>query len=70
MSEFRIGYVLNALGYAVAGLVLFLAAFTVFTRMMPGDFWKAIREEHNTALAIVAGAIALGVAVIISAAVH
>ena len=55
--------------YAVLGVVLFILAFVVLDRLTPGSLWKEIIDEHNTALAILAGAVAIGLSIIIAAAV-
>jgi uncharacterized membrane protein YjfL (UPF0719 family) len=36
----------------------------------PYHLWKEIIEEHNTSLAIVVGAMSIGIALIISSAIH
>jgi putative membrane protein len=38
--------------------------------MTPYDLWKEIVEDKNVALAIMVGAMALGMCIIIAAAVH
>ena len=55
--------------YAVLGVVLFVLAFWALDRLTPGSLWKEIIDEHNTALAILAGAVAIGLSIIIAAAV-
>ncbi|HYO83138.1 MAG TPA: DUF350 domain-containing protein [Bryobacteraceae bacterium] len=70
MTDFNPGYLLNAVIYSATGLVLFAAAFAVVTRMLPGDVWKELVENRNTAVAIVAGAMILGVSIIIASTVH
>lgn len=55
--------------YAVLGIVLFAMAFFAIERMTPGTLWRELIEEHNTALAIVVGAMAIGVSIIIAAAI-
>jgi putative membrane protein len=55
--------------YTIVGLVLFVGAFMVFDRITPGTLWKEILEEHNTALAILMGFIAVALAIIIAAAI-
>jgi uncharacterized membrane protein YjfL (UPF0719 family) len=42
----------------------------LWDRITPYDLWKEIIEKHNTALAIFAGFMALGIAIIVAAAVH
>jgi putative membrane protein len=64
---------LNHLGaaavYAVLGIVLFVGAFMLMDRLTPGSLWKEIIEEHNTALAIVVGAMSIGISIVIAAAI-
>ncbi len=55
--------------YAVLGIVLFVLAFGVINRLTPGTLWREIIEEHNTALAVVVGAMSIGISIIIAAAI-
>jgi putative membrane protein len=70
MTDFHPGTLLNALIYAVLGIVIFLFAFVVVDKMTPYHLWKEIVEDKNIALAILIGAISLGMCLIIAAAVH
>lgn len=70
MADFHPGYLLNALVFAALGIVIFLAAFFVLDKMTPYALWKEIIEEHNVALAVLVGAMSLGICIIIAAAVH
>ena len=70
MAEFRIGYLINALIFAVAGLLVFAAAMAAADRFIPQRMWKEIVEEKNLALAILAGAVAIAIGLIVSAAMH
>jgi uncharacterized membrane protein YjfL (UPF0719 family) len=56
--------------YAVLGIVIFLFAFFLVDKMTPYHLWKEIVEDKNIALAILIGAISLGMCLIIAAAVH
>jgi putative membrane protein len=56
--------------YAVLGIVVFVAAFVLLDRLTPGSLWKEIMEEHNTALAVLAGALSIGISLIIAAAIY
>ena len=42
----------------------------VIDRLTPYTLWREIIDEHNTALAVLIGAIALGMSIIIAAAIH
>jgi putative membrane protein len=70
MSDFHPGYILNAILYAVLGIIIFSFAFILIDKMTPYDLWKEICEQRNVALAIMVGAMSIGVCIIIAAAVH
>lgn len=55
--------------YALLGILLFVLAFAVMNRLTPGTLWKELIEEHNTALAVVVGALSIGLSIIIAAAI-
>jgi uncharacterized membrane protein YjfL (UPF0719 family) len=59
-----------AVVFAALGIVTFLVAFAVVDRLTPYDLWKEIIEDQNSALAILIGFAALGIALIIAAAIH
>ena len=61
---------LNALIFASLGVLAFFAAFAIAIKLAPFDVWKQVVEERNTATAIMAGAVALGLCWIIAAAMH
>jgi putative membrane protein len=52
------------------GLVVFLMAFWLITKITPFSIRKEIEEDQNTSLGIVIGAVIIGLAMIISAAIH
>jgi uncharacterized membrane protein YjfL (UPF0719 family) len=52
------------------GIVIFVVTFFIVDKLTPYALWKEIVEEKNVALAILVGAISLGMCVIIAAAVH
>ncbi|HEV2987942.1 MAG TPA: DUF350 domain-containing protein [Candidatus Angelobacter sp.] len=62
--------VTNALVFAFVGIFIFVIAFFIMDKLTPYHLWKEIVQEHNTALAILVGAISLGICIIIAAAVH
>lgn len=70
MNDFHPGYILNALVYSALGIVIFVAAFALIDRLTPYHLWNEIVHEHNTALAILIGAMSIGMCVIIAAAIH
>jgi uncharacterized membrane protein YjfL (UPF0719 family) len=61
---------INSIVYALLGIVIFVAGFIIVDKLTPYDLWKQVVEEKNVALAIVVGAAALGICIIIAAAIH
>jgi len=61
---------INASVFAAMGIVLFVLAFAVMDKVTPYHLWKEIVQEHNMALAILVGAMSIGICIIIAAAVH
>ncbi|MDP2996326.1 MAG: DUF350 domain-containing protein [Bryobacterales bacterium] len=70
MTEFHPGYLLNALLFAALGILIFIGAFAIVDKLTPYALWKEIVEDHNVALAIMVGAMSIGMCIIIAAAVH
>jgi uncharacterized membrane protein YjfL (UPF0719 family) len=62
--------VISSLVFVGMGMVMFLIAFFIITKITPFSIRKEIEEDQNTALAVVIGAVILGIAHIISAAIH
>ena len=58
-----------AIVFAALGIVTFIVAFIVVDRLTPYDLWKEIIEDQNSALAILIGFVALGLALIIASAI-
>lgn len=54
--------------FVTIGLVFFAVAYAILSRVF--HIHKEIEEDHNTALGIVVGAIMIGLAIIIAAAIH
>ena len=63
-------YLLNSLLYSLIGVALFWISFIVIDKLTPYDLWKEIVEEKNLALAIIVGAMCLGIAIIVASAIH
>jgi putative membrane protein len=70
MASFNPGNLLNAAVYAILGIVIFILCFFLLDKMTPYHLWREITEDKNIALAILIGAISLGMCIIIAAAVH
>jgi len=66
----NLSYVVNAIVFSFLGVLIFWICYKMMDRLTPYLLWKEIIEEHNTALAIVVGALSLGICLIIAASIH
>ena len=55
--------------FALLGMTLFGLAWLIVVKVSPFSIRKEIEEDQNTALGIILGALILGIAIIIAAAV-
>jgi putative membrane protein len=62
--------VIGSAVYAVLGILIFIISFVLVDALTPGKLWAEIIEKKNTAVAILAGAVAIGLSMIIAAAIH
>jgi putative membrane protein len=58
------------LAFTILGLLLFALAFWIIGKVTPFSIRKELEEDQNTAIAIVIAAVIIGIALIVSAAVH
>src|SRR6266581_9281835 len=70
MNLVPLGNIVSALVFAFIGMLIFIIAFLVMDKLTPYHLWKEIVQEHNMALAILVGAMSLGICIIIAAAIH
>ena len=70
MADFHPGFLLNAAVFSLLGILLFIVAFTIVDKLTPYDLWKEIVENKNLALAVMIGAMSIGMCIIIASAVH
>lgn len=70
MTALSLDPLIAALAYAFLGIVVLVVSFVVMDKITPYDLWKELVEKSNLALAIVVGAMALGISIIIAAAIH
>jgi putative membrane protein len=59
-----------SLVFSGIGVAVFAIAFFIMTKITPFSVRKEIEEDQNTALAIIMAGVLIGIALIISAAVH
>jgi uncharacterized membrane protein YjfL (UPF0719 family) len=70
MSAVNWGIVLNSVIFAVLGVVIYGVVFYLLDHLTPYHLWREINEKQNSALAILVGALAIGIAIIVAAAIH
>jgi putative membrane protein len=70
MNLIPISNIVNAIVFAFLGILVFTVAFVVLDKLTPYHLWKEVVQEHNIALAILVGALSIGICIIIAAAVH
>ncbi len=63
-------YVVSSLVFVAIGLVLFLLAFWLIVKMAPFSVRKELEDDQNIALGIVIASVIIGIALIVSAAIH
>ncbi|WP_298391765.1 DUF350 domain-containing protein [Flavobacterium sp.] len=62
--------VINSLIFSGVGIAILFIAYFIIEKITPENTWKKITQENNTAVAIVFGALIIGISMIISAAIH
>lgn len=68
--EFHWVSILNAAVYSVLGIIIFVLSFVCVDKMTPYHLWDEIVRNKNLALAVLLGAMSIGICIIIAAAVH
>lgn len=56
--------------FVAIGLIVFALAFAIVVLVAPFSVKKEIEEDQNTALAIIIGALIIGIAIIIASAIN
>lgn len=61
---------LSTVLYTSFGLIVFALAFWVIQKLTPFSIRKEIEEDQNMSVAVMIGSVIIGLAIIISAALH
>jgi len=56
--------------YALIGVFIFWVCFLILDKLTPYKLWEELVDKQNVALGIVVGSMALGICVIVAAAIH
>lgn len=62
--------IINSLLFSTIGIAVLFVAYFIVEKITPENTWKEIVENKNVAVAIVFGALIIGISMIISAAIH
>lgn len=63
-------HIAASVAFSLIGISILAVTYFVVEKLTPASMTKELLEEHNTALAIVIGAVVLGVSIIVAAAIH
>ncbi len=61
---------INSVLYAGIGIAVFVVGFLILDILTPGKLWEEINQKQNRAVATFAGAVAIGLSIIVAAAIH
>ncbi len=70
INELKPALIVSTIIYSFLGMIIFGIAFAIFNKLMPFSVRKEIEEDQNTSLGIIIGAFLIGLALIISSAMH
>lgn len=62
--------ILTTVVFVAIGLIVFAIAFLIVVLVSPFSVKKEIEDDQNTALAIIIGALIIGIAIIIASAIN
>jgi uncharacterized membrane protein YjfL (UPF0719 family) len=69
LSDVQLSGLISTLIYSLAGLIFFLIAYFLIEKLTPFSVRKEIEEDQNVALGVIIGAMMIGLAIIIAAAI-
>ena len=69
-SLINVGYVVNAVLFSFIGMAILGIGFIFFDKLTPYKLWDELIKQKNVALAIVVAGLTIGIAIIISSAIH
>lgn len=69
MNLFSLYLIGGTLMYAAIGIFVMVVAFVILDLLTPGSLWEEIEAKQNSAVAIFSGCIAIGLSIIVAAAI-
>jgi putative membrane protein len=64
------GAFIGSILFALIGVVVFWLSFVIIDKITPYKLWEELVEKQNVALGLVVAAMALGISLIVAAAIH
>lgn len=68
--EQLVNLIVQTLIFAAFGILIFALAIWIIGKATPFSVRKEIEEDHNVAIAVVIGAIIIGIAIVVAAAIQ
>lgn len=68
--DIQMEQIVSTILYSFIGVAVFMIAYLIIDKISPFSVKKEISQDHNTALGIIIGSVIIGLALIISAAIH
>ena len=56
--------------YALIGVLVFWLCFLILDKLTPYRLWEELIDKQNVALGVVVASMALGICIIVAAAIH
>ena len=69
MLAVLVQHLLAAMVFSLLGVVIFVLAITLLSRLLPFSLRKELEEDQNVAIGVIIGSVFLGIALIIAAAI-
>ncbi|MCL9807145.1 DUF350 domain-containing protein [Flavobacterium amniphilum] len=70
MEYLNLHPIINSVVFSAIGIIILILGYVLIEKITPENTWKEIVQNKNIALAIVFGALIIGISLIISAAIH
>lgn len=70
MDIINMKYIVASAVYSLLGIIILVVCFAIIEMVTPDNLWKELIEKQNKAVAIVAAALILAIAIIVSSAIH
>lgn len=61
---------LGSILYALIGVLVFWLCFLILDKLTPYRLWEELIDKQNVALGVVVASMALGICIIVAAAIH